>query len=383
MLLLKAVLCFLVCLVLLSKTREIFLLEEPGLPNNAQHPLQDQLTISASSPPTDCSRTKRLGVPRYVDEICRHEDRGIACQNLTCERLLSTNDSFLYRVAREFMKNNTRRKVEPEEFIRMTENCSSFLLERGFTEKMSAPDEDFPIAFNILAHGNVEQVERLIHSLYRRKNRFCVHFDLKSTPGSQEALEAISRCLPNIVSASKRIQIFWGDFSRLEADIVCMKDHVSSGSDWRYLINTAGQAFPLRSVREMVEILRIYNGANDVEGMYGERVLRRRFEYKFEVNKDGIIVMKEPNVRHPVPPHELDIVRGSAYGVFSRRFVEFLLTDRKSKDLLEWSRETFSPDELYFSTLHHTCGNPQIRPPGGYSGNQDKNKRLLSIYLRC
>lgn len=368
--LLKAVLCLLACLLLFSTTKEIFLvvgsIEESGPPTIPQQ-TGTRLRVLTSSPPTDCSRTKRLGVPSYVDKMCKQEDR-LLCQSLTCERILSANDSSVYRLAREFMKNNTRRKVEPDEFVRMTENCSSYLQERGFSDKMIAADEDFPVAFNILAHGNVEQVERLIHALYRRKNRFCVHFDVKSAPGSQEALEAIARCLPNVFPASKRIRIYWGDYTRLEADIVCMKDHVQSGSDWKYLINTAGQAFPLRSVREMVEILRVYNGANDVEGMYGDRVIRRRFEYKFEVNKNGIIAMKEPNVRHPAPPHELDIVRGSAYGVFSRRFIEFLLTDQKSKDLLEWSRETFSPDELYFSTLHHTYANPQIHSPGGYSG---------------
>jgi len=50
-----------------------------------------------------------------------------------------------------------------------------------------------------------------------------------------------------------------------------MRDHLSgtsSGARWRYLINTAGQAFPLRTNEEIVEILRIYNGTNDIEGNY-------------------------------------------------------------------------------------------------------------------
>jgi len=45
-----------------------------------------------------------------------------------------------------------------------------------------------------------------------------------------------------------------------------MKDHVDNGGDWKYLLNTAALAFPLRSVEETARILRTYNGANDVEG---------------------------------------------------------------------------------------------------------------------
>jgi len=52
----------------------------------------------------------------------------------------------------------------------------------------------------------------------------------------------------------------------VQADINCMKDHVDNGGDWKYLLNTAALAFPLRSVEETARILRTYNGANDVEG---------------------------------------------------------------------------------------------------------------------
>jgi hypothetical protein len=42
-----------------------------------------------------------------------------------------------------------------------------------------------------------------------------------------------------------------------------------------------GQAFPLRTVEEMVRILKIYNGSNDFEGIYGKKVIRSRFELEW------------------------------------------------------------------------------------------------------
>lgn len=71
---------------------------------------------------------------------------------------------------------------------------------------------------------------------------------------------------------------------------------------------------------------------------------------------------------NPKPPHNIDIVRGSAYAVFSRQFVEFIVNDKRARDLLEWSRRTWSPDEFYWSTLHHVYANPHLHTPGGYPG---------------
>ena len=127
---------------------------------------------------------------------------------------------------------------------------------------------------------------------------------------------------------------------------------------------------------------------------------------------------------NPPPPHDIEIVRGSAYGIFSRKFVEFIVTgtyqlskqrfsfvspsmvvsehrpnlgcptyvygknpdvlfaharlqcsalmrmvaDQKAKALLEWSRKTYSPDEHYWATLHHTYGNPHLHTPGAFAG---------------
>jgi len=72
-----------------------------------------------------------------------------------------------------------------------------------------------------------------------------------------------------------RIRVF-----SLQADIDCMKDHFAHRVHWHYLINVAGQAYPLRTPEEMVDILRIYNGTNDIEGIYKRR-LRERYTQVF------------------------------------------------------------------------------------------------------
>jgi len=111
------------------------------------------------------------------------------------------------------------------------------------------------------------------------------------------------------------------------------------------------------------------SGADTDAGIFGERIHRARFENEF-IEVPERHTLHKTGRRNPAPPHNIDIVRGSAYGVFSRRFVEFIVRDRRARDLLEWSRRTWSPDEFYWSTLHHTYANPHLHTPGAYPGNR-------------
>jgi len=63
-----------------------------------------------------------------------------------------------------------------------------------------------------------------------------------------------------------------------------MKDHLAQKVHWRYVINLPGQAFPLRTPEEMVDILRVYNGTNDIEGIYTNRITKRYTEVRYLVH---------------------------------------------------------------------------------------------------
>ena len=124
---------------------------------------------------------------------------------------------------------------------------------------------------------NWRQVERLLRAIYRPQNVYCIHVDLNSPAEVHAGMASLARCFPNVFIASKLEYVIYGVFFRLQADINCMSDHVKQDDRWRYLINVAGEAFPLRTNAEIVKILKIYNGANDIEGIYGENILRSRY----------------------------------------------------------------------------------------------------------
>lgn len=76
-----------------------------------------------------------------------------------------------------------------------------------------------------------------------------VHVDEKAALAFKDAVERLLRCFPNAFPASKREFVVYAGISRLQADVNCIKDLAASEVPWRYIINTCGQDFLLKTGR--------------------------------------------------------------------------------------------------------------------------------------
>ncbi|RUS80318.1 hypothetical protein EGW08_011919 [Elysia chlorotica] len=85
--------------------------------------------------------------------------------------------------------------------------------------------------------------------------------------------------------------------------------------------------------------------------------------------------VKITKIRHSPLPIGLKAVKSSAYGAFSRQFVNFTLESQLAKDVLEWSKDIYSPDEMYWGILNYNHAEPA---PGGFLGNVSENPWLSS-----
>lgn len=311
-----------------------------------------------------------LGVPNTLMKIenCSY------CQKITCRDLLFSEpeqNKSLYIKATELMSRyadnfNQPRRNKTLEMI--GKNCEEFKKWRGYdlstvSQEEMDKGEPFPIAFNILGHEGFEQTERLLRAIYRPQNSYCFHIDKKSTQMVSD-IKLLSSCFNNVFLASKLEYIIYAGFSRLQADLNCMKDHMKRKEKWRYLVNTASTGFPLKSNKELVQILKILNGSNLIVTIptQNKSYLTSRYKYVHEVREGKLFATR---TLHSPPPYNLTIVKGSAYGIFSRPFINFILTDYRAQGFLKWTEKTYSPDELFWNTLHHTYSNPHIDAPGG------------------
>ena len=105
----------------------------------------------------------------------------------------------------------------------------------------------------------------------------------------------------------------------------------------------SGNEFPLKTNYELVKILKMYNGANEIEIVNGSSVTYRT-QYKHKVNSQN--KLEKTNLKLDKPPHNFTINKGYTNAVLSREFANFVLTDRRVQDLIDWAKDMTVPDEM-------------------------------------
>lgn len=327
-------------------------------PKDREHPIPPVL----KRPAAVCVSCQEPGPRRLVTDV-------------DCRQIIEGDENYIKNVSK-LMKNKKFIFKGDAEIADIAENCDAFLRQYDYRNFYVTKEElDFPIAYSLLTFRDAIQTESLLRSIYRPHNVYCIHIDKSADHSLQRAIKNIAKCLQNVFIASRLEDVVYGGISRLRADLNCMSDLLNFHSvSWKYFINIPHQQYPLKTNLEIVKILKIYNGANDIEGITNPaRMFRIRYlkSYKLEKGK----LHNTGKAKGP-PPHNISVVKGSAYGTFSRAFVNFTLHDKIAKDVLQWCEDVSSPDEYFWAILNF---NKKIAAPGGYPAVPDK-KPWLSTY---
>ena len=287
--------------------------------------------------------------------------------DVDCRRIIEGDDTEIFFAA-ELMKRKEFNFITDDELRELAQNCEMFFKTFDYNRFMVSQEElDFPIAFSLIVHKNAVQIERLLRAIYRPHNVYCIHIDRKADSSLHDAIAAVIKCLPNVFIASKLENVIYAGYSRLQADINCMYDLLHySGVKWKYFINLPAQEYPLKTNAEIVKILKLLNGTCSIESKY-DKVFHYRVTQSYWENPKTLKVERR-YLRKSPPPHNMTVGKGSAYGAFSRRFVEFALNDERAQDLLKWTEDTYSPDETFWATLaiNKHLGTPGIKYTGRF-----------------
>ncbi|XP_057238505.1 beta-1,3-galactosyl-O-glycosyl-glycoprotein beta-1,6-N-acetylglucosaminyltransferase 3-like [Malurus melanocephalus] len=254
---------------------------------------------------------------------------------------------------------NSRASPTPGEYLNMTRDCTAFKETRRYIEfPLSQEEEEFPIAYSIVIHNKIHMFERLLRSIYAPQNVYCVHMDSKSPAAFQEAVRAIAACFRNVFVASRLESVVYASWSRLQADLNCMQDLLQSPVPWRYLLNTCGTDFPIKTNAEIVRALQVLQGRNSLESEKPSAAKQGRWQYHHEVGK---AISRTAREKLP-PPLKSPMFTGNAYIVVTRDFVQHVFENPTAQKFLEWSKDTYSPDEHVWATLNRMPGVPGALP---------------------
>ncbi|KAE8292207.1 Beta-1,3-galactosyl-O-glycosyl-glycoprotein beta-1,6-N-acetylglucosaminyltransferase [Larimichthys crocea] len=299
----------------------------------------------------------------------------------------------LLSITKDFQKSV---RIPDEYYINATQDCSEFRLSRKYLMfPLNQEEEDFPLAYSIVVHHKVQNFERLLRAIYAPQNIYCVHVDRKSEVSVFAAIQAITSCFPNVFMVSKAVNVMYGHWSRVQADLNCMADLYNINTEWKYLINLCGQDFPLKTNLEIVRMLRSLRGGNSMESEEMPEYKKQRVTDVYQI-VDGKI--QRTSKKKGPPPFNLPILSGNAYIAVSRGYIRSVLEDNRIQTLIEWSKDTYSPDEFFWATVQRMPGVPgSTRPHRKYDmtdinaiarlvkwqGHEGPQDSLQSVYTEC
>ncbi|XP_072258379.1 beta-1,3-galactosyl-O-glycosyl-glycoprotein beta-1,6-N-acetylglucosaminyltransferase 3-like [Pyxicephalus adspersus] len=296
---------------------------------------------------------------------------------LNCSRIMK-GDSDAIRKALEVNADFKKKSIYLNEqwYLNLTADCQKFKDYRKYlTIPMDKKEEDFPIAYSMVIHENIEMFERLLRAIYVPQNIYCVHVDEKSPVQFKEAVKAITSCFDNVFVASKTEKVIYASWSRVQADLNCMEDLLKSNIQWKYLINTCGSDFPIKSNAEIVHVLQTLNGKNTMESEKPSQIKLNRWKYHFKVDNS----ISKTDIEKMPPPITTPMFTGSAYIVVSRDFVKYIFEDSQVQQFINWTKDTYSPDEHLWATLNRMPGVPGSSPSHGKYEQSDMNAKARMV----
>ena len=260
-------------------------------------------------------------------------------KSLTCQKLFETPIVKRLEGQSEEANDTEATECSLEELVK---DCPKLRFEHGYEDKpVSQSELEFPLAFAIKMHTNSHQVERLLRTIYRPHNFYCIHVDSKTSDETYKLIKNVADCLKNVVVLSKRMNVAYASFRLVLVEFACMKCSMESGVKWKYYINLTGQEFMLKTNLEIVEILKMFNGVNDIES--DTFWIRWRHRYIYKIVGNNLINTKIPYSRFK---SNITIYKGSAYGMFSREFVDFVLNDDVVKPVFNWLKKRSHPKNV-------------------------------------
>ena len=215
---------------------------------------------------------------------------------------------------------------------------------------------NFPVAFNFLVYDSPQQFLRLLRLLYRPQNVYCIHPDKKSVFLS--FYNNVSKCFHNIITATELMDVHWGEYTIMDAQMHCLSDLVNyrekqdKNNWWKYVINLCGKELPLHTTKDIVKKL---------VSMEGTSAVHTRPIPDSEWRTTKRLVNK-------TLPYDLTFYKSMTYTALSASFVTFLKRNNTAQSLYNFFRDSNFPEEHFYATLFHMPGTP-----GGYNGEKAKS----------
>ena len=221
---------------------------------------------------------------------------------------------------------------------------------------VSEIEERYPLAFTVVVSqhaASMKQYFRHFKAIYRPQNAYCYHVDPKSSQLFIHAFRRLADCFENVILSPRAISIHYGSIDHVTSQMNCFMALTNSSIPWKHMINLAGTEVPLKTNREIVDILQPLEGFTVIQ--VPER-MDRDLVLKFGWS-DFLRHTFRLNIRNPLLKN-VTIWKSITYSVLTKEFIQFLNTDKKALELWNNLREVSSPEEYLYATVNQWPSSP-------------------------
>jgi hypothetical protein len=213
------------------------------------------------------------------------------------------------------------------------------------------------IAYLVLAHSNPQLLIRTVRRLSCADAAFFVHVDSKSDfTGFGDLIGG------NIFVSQKRIPVYWGEFSQVDAILLLLHQALEHSQDFRYFFLISGSDYPLRSAHYIHAFVKQNCGCNFMDlvkmpapGKPVSRINTLRFESnkpmrRFTVRALAKLGLAQRDYRKHLGG--LEPYSGSTWWALTREACDYIVKFMEcNPDVTKYFRNTFAPDEAFFHTI--------------------------------
>ena len=189
-----------------------------------------------------------------------------------------------------------------ENSIKRTSNCPTYfeslksvIFQSDIKDpvKFTFPPEESvqaKLAYSYVVHNFPGQFEILLHLTFRPYNSYCIYLDHKANKTITKAFHNLIDCYKHhfpdttIFMYPHPAEVYWADYSLLNADLRCLEGLYLSNDKWDYYVNLVGSELPVESVETLAEKLVIAKINISVESLIvdANAIDHRRWEFALE-----------------------------------------------------------------------------------------------------
>lgn len=230
------------------------------------------------------------------------------------------------------------------------------------------------LGFLILAHDSPVNTARLIKLLLESGSAVCLHYDLKGGDAPiREIKERLGHLADHLI-IPKRVHVAWGEWSIIQATLNGIEALLGSGQPLDYIHLMSGSDYPIRPITEFREFLHRNAGVDFIEShpiarkqWVKDGLSRERYQYRHFFNfkshprlfrwcwrAQAALKMQKK------PPNGLAIHMGSQWWTLTSATCQHVLDRGLSRDMVNFFRHSWIPDEMVVQTLAAQTGRKHI-----------------------